>query len=133
MPNSSEQTHTVTMQMECWSCWPTGALQFHQEEPGQFRSARHHVSSMDLQTSWPQNHRSQEILAPIGERKRDKSAVASGANLKLKQLHLERINNSVVGKEGACRFSFLEIRPEGCISAVFGEGTLQGEEIVEGM
>lgn len=45
-------------------------------------------------------------MAPIGDRKRDKSIVASGANLELKQLHLERINNSVGGKRESAASRF---------------------------
>lgn len=79
----------------------------HQEvEPAQLRPTRQQVCSLDLQTSRPKNHCSQEISAPIGESERDKSAAASGANLELKQLHLERINNSVGGRRESAASRF---------------------------
>lgn len=89
---------------------------------------------MDLQTPWPENHRSREILAPIGESERDKSIVASGANLELKQLHLERINNSVGGKgeSAASRFGRFDLKV--VFLACSGEGTFyKKKKIFEGM
>lgn len=93
-----------------FSFWESvSALQVkrHQEvEPGQLRPSRLQVCSLDLQTTRPKNQSSREISAPIGKSERDKSAAASGANLELKQLHLERINNSVGGKRESAASRF---------------------------
>lgn len=90
-----------------WESVSALQVQRHQEvEPGQLRSSRLKVCSLDRQTTWPKNHCSLEISAPIGKSERDKSAAASGANLELKQLHLERINNSVGGRRESAASRF---------------------------